>query len=471
MKKLLSIVIAMVIIVGVLPVTASAASGKVDVYGCSISAAAKQVCFVVCDRNEENGLDLLMQYMAENEFAPGFSKYYYVPEGTVIDFKVIAEKLPELQNLAVVYGEVKNLSALADMENLVWLGLYQNEGVDSMSFLKKLPKLKKLRYVNSCESIKPLSYLKELTDLRLTVSSEAISDLTPLKSLTKLKKLEIGNTISENISALGNIKSLKELDIDVESGTDLSFLKKLTKLESLSVEVRGDGFAEGLDSIASLKKLKSLTLNGFDSYYTKEEIDGYEIRFMNVMDLSFIGKIKSLESLDISYCNATFIENIGDLKGLKELKIMDLKYKLHNMSFLKDLTGLEYLSLDGQDGLKGSDISGLKNLKTLILMYSRFDDLSGLKKCTSLEKLTVFDCYSDFDVKWIPADNIKDILFKVQKDDRIKNMDKLASLKKLEILHLDNTGISEKTIKKIKKALPKCRIEVYEQGYEEYAVY
>ena len=450
MKKLLSVFIAVILMIWAMPATGFAASEKVNVYGNYISVNAKQVCFVVCDRNKDDGLDLLKQYMAENEFAPDFKKYYYVPDGTIIDFKVIAKKLPELQNLYVIYGEVKNLSALADMENLVSLGLCQNKGADSMSFLKKLPQLKKLTYVNSCESIKPVSYLKELTDLYLTASSDAISDLTPLKSLTKLKRLRIGNTISENISELGNIKSLKELTIDIENDTDLSFLKKLTKLETLDINCGQT--AKGLDSIVALKKLKSLKLRGFGGYFSSQTNDP---------DLSFIGNITSLESLDISYCNASFIKTIGNLKGLKELKLMYLnKYNWYDMSFLKDLTALEYLSLDGQDGLKGSDISGLKNLKTLILMDSEFDDLSGLKKCTSLEKLSVFDCDSDFDVKWIPADNIKDILFKSEQDGRFKNMSRLASLKKLEKLSLDHTGISDETIKKIKKAVPNCRIEV-----------
>ncbi|MGN1102630.1 MAG: hypothetical protein ACI4RG_10595 [Huintestinicola sp.] len=44
-------------------------------------------------------------------------------------------------------------------------------------------------------------------------------------------------------------------------------------------------------------------------------------------------------------------------------------------------------------------------------------------------------------------------------------MDKLSTLKSAERIALDFTGISQATIKKIKKSVPDCRIEVYELNY------
>ena len=454
MKKLLSVIIAMVMIVGVLPVTSFAASDKVDVYGCSISAAAKQICFVVGDEN-----DTITKYMVE-DYAPDFKKYYYVPEGTVIDFKVIAEKLPELQNLAVVYGEVKNLSALGDLKNLVWLGLYHNHGTKNLSFLKKLPQLKKFRYVygdNTVESIKPVSYLKNLTELYLYAPSSAVSDISPLKGLTKLKKLEIDSTIYENISVIGNMKNLMELDIQIAENTDVSFLGKLAKLESLRLRVNGKGVVKGLDSVKGLKKLKTLDLIGFYNYSGRQQ------------DLSFIGDMTGLESLGISYCNKTFAKTVGNLKGLKELTLIDVNNCIpYDTSFINELTGLEKLDIMGQYDMDITGISKLKNLKTLTIMLCEFEDLSPLKKCSSLEELNVYNCNTDFDVQWITGTNIKKIFFSAGSSGIIENMDKLGSLKKLEKVNLDFTGISEDTIKKIKKALPDCKIEVCELDRGDY---
>ncbi|MCH5194078.1 MAG: hypothetical protein J1F11_08965 [Oscillospiraceae bacterium] len=450
MKKLLSVLIAMVMLVGVLSVTASADSKTVDVYGCSISAAAKQICFVAGD--EDNSLT---KYVVEG-YAPGFKKYYYIPTGTVIDCKVIAEKLPELQNLAIVYGEVKNLSALGNLKDLVWLGLYQNEGAEDLSFLKKLPQLKKFRYKNvygdkPCESVKPVSYLKELTELYLDVQGSIISDISPLKGLTKLKKLEIDSVIRENISLIGNMKNLRELDIQIDGDADVSFLGQLTKLESLELRSSGDGIVKGLDSIKGLKKLKRLDLVGFYNYYGKQQ------------DLSFIGEMTGLENLDLSYSNKTFTKTVGNLKGLKELTLIDVNNcNPYDMSFLKDLTGLEDLFIMGVHDLDDTGISKLKKLKSLTIMLCEFDDLSQLKKCSSLEELNVYNCNTDFDVKWITGTNIKKVFFSAGGNGRIENMDKLGSLKKLEEIILDFTGIPEDTIMKIKKALPNCKIEVCE---------
>ena len=97
-------------------------------------------------------------------------------------------------------------------------------------------------------------------------------------------------------------------------------------------------------------------------------------------------------------------------------------------------------------------------------MLCEFDDLSELKKCSSLEELMIYHCSTEFDVSWIASTNIKEVYFA----GNIENMDKLASLKKLENIILDFTGVPEDTIKKIKKALPDCKIEVCELSYGDY---
>ena len=306
-----------------------------------------------------------------------------------------------------------------------------------------------------CESIKPVSYLKNLTELYLDVPSAAVSDIAPLKGLTKLKKLSIESDVSENISVLGNMKNLRELKIHVSKGADLTVLEKLTKLETL--KIYGDCTAEGLDSIVNLKKLKNLSLDGFYNYYGKHP------------DLSFIGEMTGLESLSLSYSNKSFTNTIGNLKGLKELSLLDINNcRTYDMSFLEELTGLESLFLFGHYGIDRVDYSKMKNLKSLDILLCEFKDLSSIKKCSSLEHFSVYNCNTDFDVKWIAGTNIKSIFFSGGASGIIENMDKLSTLKKLEKLSLDFTGIPEETIKKIKKAVPKCRIEVCELDRGEY---
>ncbi len=444
MKRFLSVIFALAVIFTMLPAQSFAAVDKIRLYGNKISVHAKQICFVKGSADDS----LTMPELYDGDF----KKYYYVGDSTV-DFKLVAEKLPELQNLVVIGSDVKNLSSLADMKDLVWLGLHQCGGSEDLSFLKKLSGLKKFRYTNiygekECESIKPVKYLKNLTELYLDVPGKATADISPIKGLTKLKKLHLECIDAKNALIIKNLKNLRELYLEVIDGrseVDLTFLGDLKKLEKLDITERYSSTrSKGLSSAAKLKKLKSLSISDFEDE-----------------DLSFVGEMPQLEELIISYSNNSFAKTVGNLKKLKTLMLFDMQC---DMSFLSELKSLEVLFVFGSYNLDITGISKLKKLKAVSVDLCEFDDLSELKKCPSLEELIIYNCDTDFDVKWIEGSGIKSLKLSSGGDGKVKNMDKLATLKSMEYLTMDFTGISEETAKKIKKAVPKCRIEVYEFG-------
>jgi len=94
-KKVLSAVFAAAMLIFALPANAFAKPSRVTLYGCSISVHAKQVCFV---KGKGNGIT--DRYCAVT--CGEYPKYFYVGDESVIDFELVAEKLPELQNLAVI---------------------------------------------------------------------------------------------------------------------------------------------------------------------------------------------------------------------------------------------------------------------------------------------------------------------------------------------------------------------------------
>lgn len=94
----------------------------------------------------------------------------------------------------------------------------------------------------------------------------------------------------------------------------------------------------------------------------------------------------------------------------------------------------------------------------------------GLNECENLESLVIYNNNSDFNISWIEGMKIKDLSISDGADYGIKNMSKLATLKQLKTLTLDFTGISDKLCKTIKKALPKCKIEVCELGGDPYSI-
>lgn len=438
MKKLLCTLLTVAIVLTVLPAGAFAKSETVTLYGNKISVHAKQICFVKGSEDENSYLGSV--------FDSSFEKYYYVGDET-IDFKVVAEKLPELQNLVVVRSNVKNVSALSNLKDLVWLGLHQCGGSEDLSFLKKLTGLKKFRYSDGfggmeCESIKPVSYLKNLTELYINVKWSAIDDITPLKGLTKLKKLDLRYVGGEDVSVIKNFKNLKELELKLSEPTDMTFLSSLTKLERLGIS----GNTKNLSAVTKLKNLKKLYIDA------------------NEGDLSFIGDMTELESLHISYSGKSFTKTIGKLKNLKELTLNTINNgNPYDTSFIPKLTSLESLDFTSNYDydIDVTGISKLKKLKSLTFMMCQFGDLSELKKCPALEKIIIDDCHSDFDIKWIEGTGVKDLHISVSSWGGLKNIDSVTTLKNLEHLLLFFTGISEQSVKKIKKALPDCKIEVW----------
>lgn len=448
MKRFLSVIFAMAVIFIMIPVQSFAAGDKVELYGNKISVHAKQICFV---KGSADSTWLMPELYDED-----FKKFYYVGDNTV-DFKTIAEKLPELQNLVVIGSDVKNLSSLGDMKDLVWLGLHQCGGSEDLSFLKKMSGLKKFRYTNvygekECESIKPVKYLKNLTELYLNVPAKATADISPIKGLTKLKKLHLECIDANNAPVIKNLKNLRELYLEVvdsSSEVDLTFLGDLKKLEKLDITERySDTRSKGLSSVAKLKKLKSLGIHDFEDE-----------------DLSFVGEMTQLEELSLSYSNKSFAKTVGNLKKLKSLTLIDMRC---DMSFLSELESLEDLFVLGSYNLDITGISKLKKLKAVSIELCEFDDLSELKKCPALEELIIYNCDSNFDVKWIEGSGLKTLKLSSGGSGSILNMDKLATLKSMASLTMDFTGISEETAKKIKKAVPKCRIEVCELGWGDY---
>ena len=448
MQKILCLLCALVIAVTVLPSGCFAAkndkSEKVVLYGNKISADAKQVCFV---KGEKDGYEYL-----NSMYDSSFKKYYYVGDNTV-DIKAVAEKLPKLQNLVVIRADVSNISYLSKLDDLVWLGLHQCSGSEDLSFLKKLTGLKKFRYTSTwadkvCDSIDPVSCLKNVTELYLDVRASAIKDIAPLKGLKKLKTLELKNIGGDDAAVIGNFKKLRSLSVDLTSErTDMSFLSKLDNLETLDVS----GNTTNLSAAAKTKmnRLRSLSVDSNDD------------------DLSFIGSL-ALDELSLSYVKSSFTDGMRNLAGLKTLRLMDINNgRTYDMSFIKDLKSLENLFVMGCNDVR---LFGNKSLKNVSIWLSEFTDMINLKGCENIESLQIYNNNASFNVNWIEGMDIKELSISDGSSYGIKNMQKLSTLKKLRKLTLDFTGISDETAKAIKKALPKCEIEVCELGGGSYDI-
>ena len=225
----------------------------------------------------------------------------------------------------------------------------------------------------------------------------------------------------------------------------MSFLSKLDALETLDVS----GNTTNLSAAAKTKmnRLRSLSVDSNDD------------------DLSFIGSL-ALDELSLSYVKSSFTDGMRNLAGLKTLRLMDINNgRTYDMSFIKDLKSLENLFVMGCNDVR---LFGNKSLKNVSIWLSEFTNMINLKGCENIESLQIYNNNASFNVNWIEGMDIKELSISDGSSCGIKNMQKLSTLKKLKKLTLDFTGISDETAKAIKKALPKCEIEVCELGHGDY---
>lgn len=477
MKKVLSILFSLAVILAMLTVQSFAASDKVEICGCRISSGAKQVCFV------GGGTEELAEIFKE-VFAPEFSNFYYVGED-IFDFEEVSEKLPGLQNLAVIACDVQNVSAMADMKNLVWLNLQFNSGNSSLSFLKDMTGLKKFRYSNSgCKNIKPVSYLKNLTELSLDLEYENMPDLSPIKGLTKLKKLEVSGSFKD-LSAVKNMKSLSYLKAASAELSDLSALQNLPKLTELYLEqcdlIQGSEIKplknltvfsmdsvgmDDSDSVGSLKKLKSFSLSGVDCdsvYYLADlpKLEELYLKNITAPDLEdTAAKLTTLKKLTISECGLTSCRFLKDLTGLEELDLSSNSIK--SISSLSKLTKLKTLDLSIN---KIEDISAVANMKQLTeLGLSYNEKLSDLSPLAGLTELKKFYAYQNSIKDISPLKNLSKLEFLniggAYRTDRtaVKGQRVILNMPELKTLIIDGAGFTEKNIEDFKKKNPNCEV-------------
>ncbi len=106
-----------------------------------------------------------------------------------------------------------------------------------------------------------------------------------------------------------------------------------------------------------------------------------------IRDISALGVLKNLKTLEIRRSEIEDISAIGNLAGLTKLHLYSTK--LEDVSALRNLTGLTYLHLYG-GGL--SDVSALGNLTgltTLHLYSDHIEDISALQNLTQLQELSL----------------------------------------------------------------------------------
>lgn len=162
----------------------------------------------------------------------------------------------------------------------------------------------------------------------------------------------------------------------------------------------------------------------------QKEIENYD----------FLGKLKKLEELDLSFTN------IGDLRPIQELKYLRILY-LHE-SQIKDLTplqNLEYLEILYLVENQIQDLTPLQNLKNLQEIDLSYNLVSDLTPLQGLPKLHILDLSENAileiaSLKNLPALEILDLT-----NNGVQEVEPLSKLQSLQELYISSNQIQDFT--------------------------
>ena len=198
---------------------------------------------------------------------------------------------------------------------------------------------------------------------------------------------------------------------------DTTNFDRITRLELYgnSAFVILDGYRYGRGYEATTLDYRTVVKVRFFNEYGNVIIEE-NLTNNSMTDLSALKEMKNLEYLSIEYGNLTTLSGIDSLGKIKSLYIC--KSELSDISAVSGLSRLEYLQLDSNRISDISPLSELTGLESLYLMGNSISDISPLSNLTGLKSLNL-------------------------NDNSISDISALSGLTKMGILHLRNNSISD----------------------------
>lgn len=217
-------------------------------------------------------------------------------------------------------------------------------------------------------------------------SDRGVSEISPLAHLTKLESLNLKDTGTSDVGSLAGLTNLKHPQLDQTLVDDIGPLANLVKLESLSIkgtQVKNYGGNRNLVelrelhipfSAANLDVLHPSSVRDRHSPVIEIVAELPSLERLSVLeepdDFSIFSKMRRLESLKLSLCDALVGQDLEILSKLRRLRVLDLSETqvtdIRPLSRLKELKHLE-LGYSGRSLVRSlrplSKIRGLSHLR------------------------------------------------------------------------------------------------------------
>lgn len=273
--------------------------------------------------------------------------------------------------------------------------------LQELSNPEKISKIYRIQFSNKPQQ-KHLHFitnlLKDNTEIDLRFYGNYSEDSIDWQSLSIIENLQIDLWETKELKDLIYLKNLKKLGIskNLKSTVSLNIISKLYKLEYFYTSISKD-----IESVENLKNLKFLSLREIKAKNIDFIIDLQNLNYVSISlgsyeNMDGLTLLKNLEKLSIhqirNFTDEQLNSVLSNCTKLKALELQNLK-SLKNLYFLKKLTELEYLFLEGNKNIKSyKTVEILKNLNIFSTSNSRAND-KNLEYLQNIENVYLGDSY------------------------------------------------------------------------------
>jgi Leucine-rich repeat (LRR) protein len=378
---------------------------------------------------------------AVNNTKPRFIEVNYDPVNQ--DLKIESIYTHEINDKAALSNWWKQLSF--EWQNIFKKRLSLQAESITLADIRSVTAITELDLSNNIfiQSLDPLAQLSNLKSLRL--SGTNVTDLTAIRNLTELESIDLSNTKVSDLSILKYADKLEKLNINHTSVTDISVVEKMPALNTLDAS--------------------ATPITDFSPIARASELNQLNLRATSIQDLSAMSQLVSLKDLNVS---TTPVNDLSPLSGLSALEVLTLdSTRVFSVEPLKALANLRILHANH------TAIADLNPLQKLPKLETIYCDQTQVKReaadafmAVNPAVLVVFDS-KDLKLWWntltpewqailVKAANIgnspsKEELAKVTSVDslniggagRIRSLEPLRRLQKLQVLIANNTSIND----------------------------
>ena len=384
----------------------------------------------------------------------------------------VLSNLLNLEGLSIESSGINSLSFLENLSKLKFLSLNNNYGllgnIKSIEYLKNLEILS----LNNC-GVESILSLKELNNLKeVYLEKNNINDLSPLLNKTSIHKFFASNNNIINILPLATLPQITEIALSGNNISNFDCLKPLKNLKLFShheitlfdihnpkqYSIRVNNFAfstflkrNNIKTDLDIFNTKSMNLNnlldfdslfGFEYFVNLESLSlGNECNLICfiISDMNFLATFKNLKRLWLNTCIFSSIDCLSELKNLESLRILN-NHKLTKFNF-SDLGSSEKLKVLEISTCRLESIKGIEKLKNLECLYLQNNFIKSISSLGELRKVKSLNL-SKNKIKDISAlsslSNLSNLFLPFNK---ISKLDALIELSRLKVLKVKYNNV------------------------------